>query len=89
MKIVSANGFQRALSKEICKSCRFAARPDKHWQLIAYPYNAKSAASGQKTGFLHMDLNLKHYQSEGLGKNMVQSSVSLMDENIKGCTVVS
>jgi hypothetical protein len=66
-----------------------ASRPDKHWRLIAYPYNAKSAASGQKTGFLHMDLNLKRYQSEGLGKNMVQSSVSLTDENTKGCTVVS
>jgi hypothetical protein len=66
-----------------------ASRPDKHWRLIAYPYNAKSAASGQKTGFLHMDLNLKCYQSEGLGKNMVQSSVSLTDENSKRCTVVS
>ena len=66
-----------------------AARPDKLWRLIAYPYNAKSAVSGQKTGFLHMDLNLKRYQSEGLGKNTVQSSVSLTDENDKGCTVVS
>ena len=66
-----------------------AARPDKHWRLIAYPYNAKSAASGQKTGFLHMDLDLKRYQSEGLGKNMVQSNVSLTDENMKGCTLVS
>ena len=66
-----------------------AARPDKHWRLIAYPYNAKRATSGQKTGFLHMDLNLKRYQSEGLGENMVQSSVSLTDENIKGCTLVS
>jgi hypothetical protein len=66
-----------------------AARPDKHWRLIAYPYNAKSVVSGQKTGFLHMDLNLKRYQSKGLGKNMIQSSVSLTDENIRGCTLVS
>jgi hypothetical protein len=66
-----------------------AARPDKQWRLISYPYNAKSAAPGQKTGFLHMDLDLKRYQSEGLGRNMVQSSVSLTDENDKGCTVVS
>ena len=36
-----------------------------------------------------MDLNLKRYQSEGLGKNMIQSSVSLTDENIRGCTLVS
>ena len=66
-----------------------AARPDKQWHLISYPYNAKSAAPGQKTGFLHMDLDLNRYQSEGLGRNMVQSSVSLTDENDKGCTVVS
>ena len=66
-----------------------ASRPDKHWRLIAYPYNAKNATSGQKTGFLHMDLDLKRHRSEGLGKNMVQSSVSLTDENIHGCTTVS
>ncbi len=35
-----------------------------------------------------MDLNLKCHQSEGLGKNIVQSSVSLTDENVKGCTQV-
>jgi len=44
-----------------------AARPDKNCRLITYPYNAKRATSGQKTGFLHMDLNLKRYLSEGLG----------------------
>ena len=36
-----------------------------------------------------MDLNLKRYESEGLGKNMVQSSVSLTAENTEGCIVVS
>jgi hypothetical protein len=65
-----------------------AARPDKHWRLIAYPYNTKNAAPGQKTGFKHLDLDLKRHQNEGLGKNMVQSSVSLTDENEKGCTQV-
>jgi hypothetical protein len=65
-----------------------AARTDKHWRLIAYPYNAKNAAAGQKTGFLHLDLDLKRHQNEGLGINMVQSSVSLTDENDKGCTLV-
>ena len=65
-----------------------AARPDKHWRLIAYPYNAKSAAPGQKTGFLHLDLDIRRHQNEGLGCNMVQSSVSLTDENDEGCTQV-
>jgi hypothetical protein len=65
-----------------------AARLDKHWRLIAYPYNAKNAVAGQKTGFLHLDLDLKRHRDDGLGSNMVQSSVSLTDENSKGCTEV-
>jgi hypothetical protein len=65
-----------------------AARADKQWRLIAYPYNAKNAAAGQKTEFLHLDLDLNRHQSEGLGKNMVQCGVSLTDENDKGCTLV-
>ena len=65
-----------------------AARPDKQWRLIAYPYNAKSAKVGQKSGFMHLDLNLKRFRDEGLGKNTVQGSMSLMDENKDGCTLV-
>jgi len=48
-----------------------AARLDKHWRLIAYPYNAKNAVAGQKTGFLHLDLDLKRHRDDGLGSNMV------------------
>ena len=65
-----------------------AAYPEKHWCLIAYPYNAKSAAPGQRTGFLHLDLDIRRHQNEGLGSNMVQSSVSLTEENNEGCTQV-
>ena|SRR5436190_23863514 len=65
-----------------------AACADKHWRLIAYLYNAKNGTAGQKTGFLHLDLDLKRHQNQGLGKNMVQSTVSLTDENDKGCTLV-
>ena len=90
MRNMYHSGLQQLIYQDpILWALTAAARPDKHWRLIAYPYNAKSAASGQKTGFLHMDLDLKRYQSEGLGKNMVQSNVSLTDENMKGCTLVS
>ena len=90
MRNMYHSGVQQVIYQDpVLWALTAASRPDKHWRLIAYPYNAKSAASGQKTGFLHMDLNLKRYQSEGLGKNVVQSNVSLTDENIEGCTVVS
>jgi hypothetical protein len=90
MRNMYHSGIQQLIYQDpVLWALTAAARPDKHWRLIAYPYNAKSAVSGQKTGFLHMDLNLKRYQSEGLGKNMIQSSVSLTDENIRGCTLVS
>ncbi|KAI9765365.1 MAG: hypothetical protein M1840_007445 [Geoglossum simile] len=72
----------------ILRALTASARTDKHWRLIAYPYITKNAATSQKTGFLHLDLDLKRCQTEGLGKNMVQSSVSLTDENDKGCTLV-
>ena len=90
MRNMNHSGPQQLIYQDpILEALTAAARPDKYWRLIAYPYNAKSAASGQKTGFLHMDLNLKRHQSEGLGRNMVQSSISLTDENIKRCTLVS
>ena len=89
MRNMYHSGVQQLIYQDPVLWALTAACPDKHWQLIVYLYNAKSAASGQKTGFLHMDLNLKRYQSEGLGKNMIRSSVLLTDENIKRCTLVS
>ena len=90
MRNMYHSGLQQLIYQDsILWALTAATRPDKYWRLIAYPYNAKSAASGQKTEFLHMNLDLKRYQSEGLEKNMVQSNVSLTDENMKGCTLVS
>jgi hypothetical protein len=65
-----------------------AARPDKQWRLIAYPYITKQAEAGESTGFVHVDLNLKRVRDEKLGVNRVQGSVSLDDENEQGCTLV-
>lgn len=65
-----------------------AARPDKQWRLIAYPYITKEAQAGESTGFVHVDLNLRRARDERLGLNRVQGSVSLDDENEQGCTLV-
>jgi len=67
-----------------------AARPDKHWRLISYPYITKDTdANGEETGFLHLDLNLEAFMKNGQGGNRLTSSLSLDDEEEDGCTVVA
>jgi len=65
-----------------------AARPDNQWRLITYPYVAKSAHPGANTGFLHMDINIDKFLSDGVGASQLTSSISLDDELEDGCTVV-
>ena len=65
-----------------------AARPDRGWRLISYPYITKNTGKkGEATGFLHMDLNLEAYLRDGSGGNRLTSSVSIDDEDELGCTV--
>ena len=58
-------------------------------ELISHPYIAKDANPGEKTGFLHLDINVNKY-SEYLGDtlHLLSSSVSLDNEVTDGCTVV-
>ena len=66
-----------------------AARPDRGWRLISYPYITKDTGNdGEATGFLHMDLNLEAYLRDGSGGNRLTSSVSIDDGDELGCTVV-
>ncbi|KAI9887442.1 MAG: hypothetical protein M1823_000779 [Watsoniomyces obsoletus] len=66
-----------------------AARPDKNWKLISYPYYTKDTnRPGEKTGFFHLDLNVEDYVRTRKGGNIVQGSVSLDDETIDGCTLL-
>jgi hypothetical protein len=66
-----------------------AARPDKHWRLISYPYITKDTGDGgEATGFLHMDLDLEAFLKDGRGGSRLTSSLSLDDEDGEGCTVV-
>jgi hypothetical protein len=56
MRNIYHSSLQQLIYQDhILQALTAATRPDKHWCLIAYP---KSIASGQKTGFLHMNLNL-------------------------------
>ena len=64
-----------------------SARADKNWRLISYPYITKDA-EGEKTGFLHLDLDLTAYMASGQAGNRVAGSLSLDDEDSEGCTVV-
>jgi hypothetical protein len=66
-----------------------AARPDKHWRLISYPYITKDTdTGGEATGFLHLDLDLEAYITDGRGGSRLTSSLSLDNEDMDGCTVV-
>jgi len=65
-----------------------AARPDHCWRLITYPYIAKYALKGNRTGFLHLDLNIPDYIDFGRGGNIISSSISLDGEDHDGCTLV-
>ena len=65
-----------------------AARADRNWRLISYPYVAKDVRGGESTAFLHLDLNVGQLVKSGKGKNAITSSVSLDEEGNEGCTVV-
>ncbi|KAH0545339.1 hypothetical protein FGG08_000638 [Glutinoglossum americanum] len=64
-----------------------AARPDKNWRLISYPYITKDTDPGENTGFLHLDLNTTQYVKDGSGGNLLSSSIALDDEQADGCTI--
>ena len=62
-----------------------AAREDKRWMLISFPYYTKYA---NPTGFKHIDLNIPRLLSSGKGKSLVQTAVSMDDECDDGCTII-
>ncbi|KAI9853587.1 MAG: hypothetical protein M1824_001080 [Vezdaea acicularis] len=65
-----------------------AARPDKAWNLISYPYITKNTENGENTEFLHLDINLKNFIDHGIGANLIGTSISLRNEDEHGCTVI-
>ncbi|KAI9763395.1 MAG: hypothetical protein M1839_006454 [Geoglossum umbratile] len=65
-----------------------AARPDKKTWLICYPYYVKYQVEGESTDFAHLDINVDKFVKTGKGKNIIQGSLSLDDENEHGCTLL-
>ncbi len=65
-----------------------AARPDKNYRLISYPYYTKDTSKGDSTGFTHLDINVGRLVKSGRGINVIQSSLSLDDEDEDGCTML-
>ena len=62
------------------------ARPDSLYALVTSPYYIKYAMAAIRTGFRHLDNNLRELAVEGRGKNQYQGSLSLDTENDKTCT---
>jgi hypothetical protein len=65
-----------------------AARPDRNWKLISYPYYTKDTEPEESTGFMHLDLNLRNFIETGKGGNIVQGALALTDETNRNCTVL-
>lgn len=65
-----------------------SVRPDRNHWLISYPYYVKDTTPGEKTGFRHLDLNVRQCVESGRGRNIVQGALALDNENEENCTVV-
>ena len=65
-----------------------ALRSDCNYRLISYPYITKNSIAGDRTGFLHMDLDIQEYMESKQGVNLFTGSVSFDDEDAQTCTMV-
>lgn len=91
LRIMYHSLTQQAIRQDpIVYALHCAAREDGCWRFISYPYYTKSTSpTGEKTGFFHFDLNVSEYLSTGKSKHVVQSAVTLInDETPQGCTVL-
>jgi hypothetical protein len=65
-----------------------AARPDHQTWLVSYPYVLKVTQLMERTGFMHMDINLDKYFSHGIEHNQLASSLSLTDKDSNNSTMI-
>jgi hypothetical protein len=65
-----------------------AARPDRNWKLISYPYYTKDTTPGEITGFKHFDINVEKFCQSERGINQTQGSLTLDDEDEKNSTLL-
>jgi hypothetical protein len=80
---------QQIIRQDLGYYCINAAlRPDNAWRLISYPYYTKDTQPGENTGFLHLDIGISELLRSGCGQNLIQSAISLDDEDTENCTVI-
>jgi len=62
-----------------------AACADKRWRLVSLPYYTKVE---EAMGFKHIDMNIPEFLKSGRFGCVVQTAVSMDDEEADGCTIV-
>jgi hypothetical protein len=83
-----------ALSQQLIRQdiayylCYVFFRPDHAYRLISFPYYMKSTQIGEKTFFRHIDINIDDFVQTGRGRNILQGSVSLCNEDDHNCTEI-
>ena len=65
-----------------------ATNPERNWRQISFPYYMKAVLPGDYIFFQHLDINVKRYLECGRGKNRIQTSLTLTQENEEECTYV-
>ncbi|KAF8461231.1 hypothetical protein BDZ91DRAFT_380768 [Kalaharituber pfeilii] len=91
LRIMYHSLTQQAIRQDpVVYALHCAAREDRCWRFISYPYYTKSThIDGQKTGFFHFDLNVSDLLSTGKSAHVVQSAVTLVhDESPHSCTML-
>ncbi|MCJ1266008.1 hypothetical protein MMC22_005890 [Lobaria immixta] len=64
-------------------------RSDGNPRMVSHPYYTKHVVDGDSTFFRHLDLNVPRYLESGWGKNVIQGSVSWVDEAPGNCTEIT
>ena len=65
-----------------------AARADKRTMLISLPYYTKFEMPGESNPFKHIDMSVPQFLKSGRFGNVVQTAISLDDEDSGGCTII-
>lgn len=65
-----------------------AYRDDEITDIVCYPYITKYVASLIRTGFLHLDCNLRKLLEDGIGQSLIGCGISLLAEESHNCTVM-
>ena len=65
-----------------------AMAPDASWRLLSFPTAVTVTAAGDGQETLEMQVPLRDFVNEQVGKNRIGASLVLDDESVQGCTTV-